>query len=323
MIATVGEALVDLIEQSDGSFRASLGGSVCNFTLGLARQAVPTTYLSPLSNDDFGRQFHERLTKNGVVLTPASRSPLPTSLAIVHLDERGSPRYTFYRDSVADRDGGAQDLIAAFPDELEALHTGGLALMPADLPKLLTVIEAAERRGAVLSIDANLRPLATKDTDLYLTGVERVLRRAQIIKVSDEDADALGLHDVTAASVAEHFFSGDSSIRLCALTLGARGAALVTRSLSVELPAPRPQRIIDTVGAGDCFHAGLIASLARAGALRARAKLDDLDEDMLTTSLRHALAAATYDIMRPGCSPGSWEQIAALTAELLPTHPVP
>lgn len=319
MIATVGEALVDLIEQSDGNFRASLGGSVCNFTLGLARQAVRAKYLSPISEDDFGRQFHELLTENGVLLNPGSRSPLPTSLAIVHLDERGSPGYTFYRDSVADRDAEPEDLLAGLPEEVEVLHTGGLALVPADLPKMLTVIEAAARRGAVLSIDANLRPLAVKDTEAYVTGVERALRRAHIVKISDEDANALGLREATAASVAEHFFSpsasGDSSIRLIALTLGARGAALVTRALTVELPAPVPKRIVDTVGAGDCFHAGLIASLSRAGALRAPTKLDELDEELLTRSLRHALAAAAFALMRLGCSPGTWEQIEALAAE--------
>ena len=69
MIATIGEALVDLIEQADGRFEACLGGSVCNFTQALSMQGVPTTYLNPLSHDKFGTQFIDLLLKKGVTLS--------------------------------------------------------------------------------------------------------------------------------------------------------------------------------------------------------------------------------------------------------------
>ena len=39
-IATIGEALVDMIELPNGQYQACPGGSVCNLTLGLARQGV-------------------------------------------------------------------------------------------------------------------------------------------------------------------------------------------------------------------------------------------------------------------------------------------
>jgi fructokinase len=314
MIATVGEALVDMIEQSDGNFEPCLGGSVCNFTLGLGRQGVQATYLCPLSTDIFGEQFHALLLSNGVELNPKSRSSLPTSLAIVHLDEKGSPSYTFYRDSVADRDADMHQLITSFPSDLEVLHTGGLALVPDDMPKILATVDAAKHRGAVISIDANLRPLLVKDTRAYATGVDVLLRQAHIIKVSDEDALILGLDTVNAATLAEHFFTDDSSVHLIAFTRGAKGAVLMTRSITIDLPAPAPQKIVDTVGAGDCFHAGLIAYLSKAGVLKAQAGLSALTEDLLRKSLRHALASATWDIMQSGCNPGTWDQIESVAS---------
>ena len=160
MIATIGEALVDLIEQPDGRFQACLGGSVCNFTLGLARQGVPTTYLNPLSEDIFGKKFAARLLESAVSLGAGVTSARPTALAVVSLDAQGSPTYAFHRQGVADRDISAEMLIASFPERLELLHTGGLALVPEDSETILTAMRAAVSRGALVSIDANLRPMA-------------------------------------------------------------------------------------------------------------------------------------------------------------------
>ncbi|TAL71542.1 MAG: carbohydrate kinase, partial [Burkholderiaceae bacterium] len=56
-VATAGEALIDLIAQSDGRFEACLGGAVYNLTRALARQGIGTLYLNPLSGDRFGRQL--------------------------------------------------------------------------------------------------------------------------------------------------------------------------------------------------------------------------------------------------------------------------
>ena len=175
MIATIGEALVDLIEQPDGRFQACLGGSVCNFTVGLARQGVPTAYLNPLSQDKFGKKFYSLLTDNGVHLGANATSSWPTSLAVVSLDAQGSPTYAFHREAVADRDVSAEMLISRFPEGMELLHTGGLALVPDDQEKILTAIDEAKNRGAIVSIDANLRPLAVAHRDYYIEGVKRAI----------------------------------------------------------------------------------------------------------------------------------------------------
>jgi fructokinase len=309
MIATLGEALVDLIEQQDGRFDACLGGSVCNFTQALALQGMDTAYVNPLSADKFGRRFHTLLTGHGVHLATARTSTRPTALAIVSLDERGSPTYAFHRDSVADRDISAAELIAALPDPCQLLHTGGLALTPADLDKTLEVVRAAAAKGTLISIDANLRPVAVDDPAVYVIGVRQALSLAQIIKVSDEDLLVLGLDPYDLDAVAT--LLEPAGVQLIALTRGASGALLMTRQHRITLPAPPHLTIVDTVGAGDCFQAGLIACLARAGRLDSVAALADLDPALLHTALSHALAAASINVTRAGCNPATWEETVA------------
>ena len=63
-IAVLGEALIDFIVGSDGAYRPHLGGSPYNVAIGLARQGMDVSYLSPLSNDTFGDQFYAALKKN-------------------------------------------------------------------------------------------------------------------------------------------------------------------------------------------------------------------------------------------------------------------
>ncbi|MGB9150600.1 MAG: PfkB family carbohydrate kinase [Burkholderiales bacterium] len=309
MIAALGEALVDLIQQPDGNFKACLGGSVFNFCIGAARQGLATAYLNPLSQDRFGRQFDASLHENGVDLKAGFTSRLPTALAIVSLDVEGKASYAFHHGPVANREIDAQKIIASLPQPLALLHTGGLALIPEDIDTVITVMQHAAKRGAVLSVDANLRPIAASDLGAYRLGVMRAVRQAHIVKVSDEDLLHLGYGSDDAVASARKLFES-SEVRLIALTLGAAGGALLTRSDMAQMPTPKNLAVKDTVGAGDCFHAGLIAYLAHDDKLSQDA-IKKLDNDFLRNALRHAIAAASINIMRPGCDPGTWEETVA------------
>lgn len=307
MIATLGEALVDMIEQPDGRFQACLGGSVFNAAIGLARQGVPTAYLNPLSSDKFGVKFAASLQQTGVHAAAPATSGRPTSLAIVSIDANGAPTYAFHRQHVADRDISAQSVIASFPPDMALLHTGGLALVPEDGATLTAALHAAAASGALISIDANLRPLAAGEPARYLDAVRRALRLAHIVKVSDEDLAHLGLGAATLEEVAAALFE-DSAVELIAVTRGGQAASLLSRSHRVELATPSDLNLIDTVGAGDCFQAGLIGHLYRGGRLTSAAALRQLDEPTLRAALGHAICAASINVTRAGCDPATWEQ---------------
>lgn len=327
MFAALGEALVDLIEHPDGRYEPCLGGSVCNFTRAVARQGLPIRYLNPLSTDTFGERFVAGLRADGVAIDPPWRSHLPTSLAVVSLGAGGVPQYVFHREAVADRDGSVDELLQRLPTELHALHVGGLALMPPDEQRALAVIEATRARGGLVSVDANLRMVVAGSDPVrqmaYRQAVQRVLAQADVVKLSDEDVQALGWHldlddDASLRAVARRLLDGLGGVdgrqghraSLVALTLGGQGAALVNAGAFVRLPVRAGLAVVDTVGAGDCFQAGLLSWLHHAGQLKAMA-LQALGARELHDALQHAMAAAALNVQRQGCQPPSWLETRA------------
>jgi fructokinase len=309
MITTYGEALVDMIEMPDGRFAANLGGAVCNFTLAVARQGLPATYVNPLSTDHFGDGFAAMLQQAGVRLASPARSAKPTSLAIVTLDAGGSPSYAFHREQVADRDITPAQAEAALPAGLRLFHTGGLALVPDDLDATLAIARSAAARGALVSVDANVRPLVCGDLATYAAGVRRAVAQADLLKVSEEDLHHMGYAGMAPLDAAR-LLLGSLDVKLIALTLGPQGAVLLSRQATAAIAAPPGIEVADTVGCGDCFLAGLVANLAAQGVLDAAA-LGRLGAGALEQAGRYAVATASLNAMRAGCNPPTAAEVEA------------
>lgn len=304
-VAVIGEAIMDLVARPDGSLRPLPGGSPYNVALALGRQGVPVDYLSPLSLDAFGEVLHDRLIEAGVGVPLGGRSARPTSLALVQLDEAGAASYTLYREGVADRDTDGDRLIERLPRSMRLLHTGSLALVRADLPHMRVVFREAKRRGVMIVIDVNMRAGVTSLPG-WRAAVRSVMPFCDLVKVSEDDLRHMGLDGdplEEAAALVGHV--GGSAV---ALTLGERGAALLTPRHTISRAAYPVPTVVDTIGAGDCFFAGLLAWLRHLGLFLPGA-LAGADEETLAALLDHACATAALSVGVAGCEPPDWHAV--------------
>ena len=298
-VAVLGEALIDFIVGDDGAYRPHLGGSPYNVAIGLARQGIDVSYLSPFSDDTFGDQLCDSLQKEGVVMPVTRRSLWPTSLALVTIDEEGLPTYRLYREGIADKDTSFEEIQANLPADLHVFHTGSLAITPSQLPKIRKLFELVHARGVIVSVDINIRLRGSINTVAYLDGVRSLLREADIVKASDEDLDALQL-DSDPRRSAELAYDEMGSGMLV-YTEGRGGAVLINERGTVDKAAYPIAHLEDTVGAGDTFHSAFLASLLRT--VEPGSSLASMPQDALGDAVDFACAAAAINVSRAGCSP--------------------
>jgi fructokinase len=309
MILCSGEALIDMLPresaQGEPCFTPVPGGAVFNTAIALARLGAPAALFTGLSRDLFGRRLAAALAADGVNAGLAVRSDRPTTLAFVDLTD-GQASYAFYDEATAARSLTTADLpheAALAP--VRAAFFGGISLAAEPCAEAHAALMSRLAPRAVTMLDPNVRPGFVADEAAYRARVGAMLAQADIVKVSDEDLGWLmGPGDPTDHARA---LIGRGA-RLVCVTEGARGATAHHAAGHLHVPARRAQ-VVDTVGAGDTFNAGLLAGLDEAGALT-RGWLDAPDEDVLEAALKLGVAAAAVTVSRVGANPPARSELA-------------
>ncbi len=299
MILCCGEALIDMLprETAEGApaFAPVPGGAVFNTAIALGRLGAQAGFLGGLSRDLFGQMLQDALSAARVDSRLAPRLDRPTTLAFVTLTG-GQARYAFYDENTALRMLQPQDL-PVLPDAVGALFLGGISLVGGPCSVAYQALLEREAETRVTMIDPNIRPGFIRDEAAYRARLDAMMARCDIVKLSDEDLRwLLGPGDI--AELAPRILARGS--KLVIITEGAAGARACTATHCVQVPAVGAT-VVDTVGAGDTFNAGVLAALDRAGALD-KAALAKLPADTITGALQLGATAAAVTVSRAGAN---------------------
>lgn len=312
MFVVGGESLIDLVSKPlgpDGIIHmdAHQGGSPYNCAIALAKLGNSTGFLCPVSSDGFGDYLMGPLAAAGVTPLLDERVAAPTTLAVVTLNEKREARYQFYRG--ADRAFTEGSLLAALPEAPDFYQIGGFcAIEPDDAPVWRAVVDAAAGRGAVVSIDPNVRPTLVDDFDAYRERLDTFFDRAHIIKMSREDLEALEPEMTLEAHVTALLLR--PKCELVVITLGEEGSRAFTRNGEGSAGVFAPPVFGDTVGAGDSLMAGIVSRLAERGDLKP-GRLAALDGSALSEVLRFGAAVAGLNCGHTGCVPPTRDEVEA------------
>jgi len=300
MILCCGEALIDMLPrettQGEKGFAPYAGGAIFNTAIALGRLGVPTAFFTGLADDMMGEILRETLTASKVDFTPCAIVSRPSTIAFVKL-VNGQATYAFYDEGTAGRMITEADL-PTLDDRCEALHFGAISLIPEPCGSTYEALMDREHARRVISLDPNIRPGFIKDKQAHMARISRMAAMSDILKFSDEDLAWFGIegdHDALAAHWLNH------GAKLVVITKGAEGAEGYTRSLKVTVPSERVS-VVDTVGAGDTFDAGILASL-KMNNLLTKAAVASLDEKALRDALGLGAKAAAVTVSRAGANP--------------------
>jgi len=299
VIIVTGEALIDFFfpaaRGKDENYISRPGGSPHNVAIGLGRLGVPVGFLGRLSRDRFGRLLRESFRRSGVDMRYVEEGNEPTALSFIHL-ENGEPEFSFYGAGTADC--MLADLPASLPDEVRAIHTGSLAMIREPIGTSLTALLKREHAARVISFDPNVRADQIDDRGKYLARFSRWLQLSDIVKVSGSDLAYLYPGE-DGEVVAARWLKG--GVQLVVVTHGATGATGYVDGGAVKVEGERIT-VVDTVGAGDAFTAGLLTWLYEHD-LFSPDRLGGIGPAELRAALEWASRVAAITCSRRGADP--------------------
>lgn len=301
MILSCGEALIDMLPREstagEACFAPYAGGAVFNTAIALGRLGAPSAFFSGVSTDMLGEILAETLEASKVDTSLMARSARPTTVAFVKL-VNGQATYAFYDEGTAGRMLSV-DQLPALPADVDALFFGGISLVNDPAASTYAALQAREAPARVTMIDPNIRPgfIEGKEAE-YRARIERMIARADLVKLSDEDLHWLMGEGDLSALARDILAKGP---KVVFITEGAAGARAVTATQDRFVAATKVT-VADTVGAGDTFNAGVLAALHEAGAL-SKAGVAALPDAVLDAALSLGTRSAAVTVSRAGANP--------------------
>ncbi len=294
-VLVIGEVLIDIVRTPDGAVSEHVGGSPANVATGVARLGHPTDFATTLGRDARGSACLAHLKAHGVETLPSSRTASPTSVADATLDESGAATYTF----------ALHWNLAPVPirSGVGHVHTGSIAATQAPGGEVVVRTLREVRDAATISYDPNMRPSIMGSPDAVRSRVEDIVALSDLVKASSDDLEWL-YPDRTIEEVLTHWSALGAALTV--VTLGPDGVRYrVPATGEVCRAAARTEAaaVVDTVGAGDSFMAGLISGLLDAGLLgsaTARFALSAASAADLAPALDRALATSGVTVTHAG-----------------------
>lgn len=240
-----GESVIDIYPD-----RRVVAGSPVHLAAHLAEHGWSVSLATRLGDDPDGEAVREVVRRHGISEELIEIDPLlPTGSVTIHFHEGG---HSFHIHKPAAWD--ALELTGELP-EADVLCYGSLiGRSETSRAALFRLLD--EGAYATRLFDVNLRA-----PDIHTGTVKRALEAATILKVSDEELEELaGLMEVT---VVDDFFAAAPDLEWLAMTRGAQGAELRHRSGRSWAKGTPALEVLDAVGAGDAFAAGLVDGLVR------------------------------------------------------------
>jgi fructokinase len=301
VITVIGEALVDVIVDTDGEVTSVVGGAPLNTARTIVRLGIPATFLGGVSTDSFGRRIKRLLDDDGVTLGLGHQVPEPTTLAIAQIDESGAATYRFMMEGTSAASVTPEMALEHLSFDCKVLHVGTLGLVLQPLADASVAVVAAANDEQLVMVDPNCRPSVMTGSPVFRSALQAVLARADIVKVSGDDLEFL-FPDVDTLDAATMLQIETGAVVL--FTDGANAVHVIDTDTDIVLEVPKVP-VVDTVGAGDSFSGGFLAYWMHNGLSR-----DDVhDVDHAVAAARFGIAVAGITCQRPGADPPRSDEV--------------
>ncbi|WP_411678148.1 sugar kinase [Caproicibacter sp.] len=242
-------------------YSTSVAGAEFNVAVGLARLGHPVGYLTKLGSDPFGRQIVKVMNRNSINTSMVMKSEdHATGFMLKSKTSHGDPDIYYYRKNSAASTICPEDLNGLDLSEYCALHMTGIlpALSSSARESAFELIRKAKNEGLKVFFDPNLRPQLWPSREVMIQTINELASMADYVLPGENEGEILcGTRD--PKKIAEFYLSRGA--RAVIVKIGPKGAYAATEKNSFYSPTYPAEKIVDTVGAGDGFAAGVISAL--------------------------------------------------------------
>ncbi|EPN0274535.1 aminoimidazole riboside kinase [Escherichia coli] len=258
----LGDAVVDLLPESDGRLLPCPGGAPANVAVGIARLGGTSGFIGRVGDDPFGALMQRTLLTEGVDITYLKQDEWQrTSTVLVDLNDQGERSFTFMVRPSADLFLETTDLPCWRHGEWLHLCSIALSAEPSRT-SAFTAMTAIRHAGGFVSFDPNIREDLWQDEHLLRLCLRQALQLADVVKLSEEEWRLISgktQNDRDICALAKEY-----EIAMLLVTKGAEGVVVCYRG-QVHHFAGMSVNCVDSTGAGDAFVAGLLTGLSSTG----------------------------------------------------------
>ena len=266
-ILTAGEPMGLFIAQEEARlenvrhFSTSVAGAEFNVAVGLTRLGHKVGYLSKVGNDPFGRQIVNCMNKNGIDTSLTKIDPdNRTGFMLKSKTSQGDPDIYYYRKGSAASTLSPEDLTGLDITAWDALHLTGILPAVSEMARaaVFELIRAAKAAGIPVFFDPNLRPQLWPSQEMMVKTINELASMADYVLPGENEGKTL-CGSADPETIGNFYLSLGSGAVI--VKTGASGADTYTKTGSFHTDAYPPDQIVDTVGAGDGFAAGVISGV--------------------------------------------------------------
>lgn len=263
----VGEPMGLFIAQEEGKlsdvsgYSMAVAGAEFNVAVGLARLNMPVTYLTRLGEDPFGQKIVRTLQRNGIGSEFVSFSKeRSTGFMLKSKVSTGDPKIFYFRKGSAASTLSKEDVDRMDFSGYGFVHLTGIfpALSESTKEASFYLIKKAREHGLTVSFDPNLRPQLWPDTETMVQTLNEFAALSDYVLPGEAEGELL-CGDRDPRKIGRFYL--ERGAKAVVTKMGSRGAYLMTEQDQELVPGFSIEKVVDTVGAGDGFAAGILSAL--------------------------------------------------------------
>lgn len=267
-VVTFGEAMMLLVADQPGPLEAAqafskrTAGAETNVAIGLARLGLNVAWCSRLGTDSMGRYLLQSIKAEGIDCSHVVSDAAQRTGFMIKGRVRGGgdPEVEYHRKGSAASQFQPVDIDFPWLVGARHLHATGIfaALSESCLAVSIASMEAMRQQGKTVSFDPNLRPSLWANESLMRQTINSLAFRADWVLPGIEEGKLLTGRD-SPEEISRFYL--DAGVPLVVIKLGSDGAYWASAQKADYVPGFSVEKVIDTVGAGDGFAAGVISGM--------------------------------------------------------------